>query len=154
MSPVYFGGMGHNFRYKNWQLSTYFSYKKGMGINALRGNIGNAANTSVWEYEHRWKNPGDIAEAPKLTTVSTLSNLSSSNGTWTDASFIRMRTASLSYNLPDKIARKARLNNLAISINAQNLFVITKFKGGDPESFNFGAMPPARTITAGITCSF
>jgi hypothetical protein len=79
--------------------------------------------------------------------------LSSSNGNWTDASFIRLRTVGLSYNLPDKIARKARLNNLAISINAQNLFVITKFRGGDPETYNFGAMPATRTLTAGITCS-
>ena len=153
LSPVYMGGMGHQFRYKNWQLSTYFSYKKGMGNNALRGSSGNAANTSLWEYEHRWKNPGDISETPKLTTVVINSSLTSSNGSWTDASFIRLRTVGLSYNLPDKITRKARLNNLAVSINAQNLFVITKFKGGDPEGSNFGAMPPTRTLTAGIICS-
>lgn len=153
-SPDYFGGMGHNFRYKNWQLSMYFSYKKGMGINSLRGTIGNEANTSLWEYNHRWKNPGDISEAPKLTTLNTNSNLSASNGSWTDASFIRLRTVGLSYNLPNNLARKARLNNLAFNVNAQNLFVITKFRGGDPENFNFGAMPPTRTITAGITCSF
>jgi TonB-linked SusC/RagA family outer membrane protein len=153
LSPVYMGGMGHNFRYKNWQLSTYFSYKKGMGLNSLRGITSSTTNTSLWEYNHRWKNPGDISEAPKLTTVSTATSLSSSNVGWADASFIRLQTVGLSYSLPDKIAHKARLNNLAVSINAQNLFVITKYKGGDPEGSNFGAMPPTRTITAGLTCS-
>ncbi|OQP52828.1 hypothetical protein A4H97_24320 [Niastella yeongjuensis] len=153
LSPAYMGGMGHQFRYKNWQLSTYFSYKKGMGLNSLRGIYGGTANSSLWEYNHRWQNPGDISEAPRLTTASTVTNFGTSSGGMTDASFIRLRTVGLSYNLSDKIARKARLNNLAVNINAQNIFVITKYRGGDPEVTNFSAMPPTRTITAGISCS-
>lgn len=153
LSPVYYGGMGHTFRYKNWGLTTQFNYRKGMGINSLLGITNSTTNSSLWEYNHRWKNPGDISEAPKSTTVSTITNFSSSNGGWTDASFIRLQTVGLSYMLPDKIARKARLNNMTVSINAQHLFLITKYKGGDPEGSNFGSMPPTRTITAGISCS-
>jgi hypothetical protein len=153
LSPKFFGGFGQQFRYKNWHVSAYFSYKKGMGNNFLKTSLGGEKNVSVWEYNNRWQKPGDISLAPKLTNAQVFSNFGSSDGNYTDASYIRLRTVALSYNLPAELAYKAHLSNLAISINAQNLFIITKFKGGDPEGSGFGGMPATRTLTAGITCS-
>ena len=155
-TPDFFGGMQHSFRYKSLQLSMMFRFVKQIGTNALAGSIpGNMQNASVWQYEHRWQKPGDISEAPGLTTLATANawNFTSSNGYWTDASYIRLSNVALSWSVPGKVLKKAKLSNLSLNVNAQNLFVITPFKGGDPEGFRFGGMPPARTITAGITCS-
>ncbi len=153
MAPKYFGGFTQQFRYKNWYLSANFSYKKGIGNNFLKSSYAQLSNISQWEYDNRWQKPGDIALAPKLTNAAVFSDFSTSDGNYTDASFIRLRTVALSYGLPAALARKAHLSNLSFNINAQNLFVITKFKGGDPEAGSFGSLPPTRTITAGISCS-
>ncbi len=34
--------------------------------------------------------------------------------------------------------------------HSNNLFVITKYKGVDPETQNFGGLPPVKIITGGI----
>ena len=153
LAPKYFGGFSQQFRYKNWYLSANFSFKKGIGNNFLKSSYAQLSNISQWEYDNRWQKPGDIALALKLTNATVFSNFSSSDGNYTDASFIRLRTVALSYSLPASLANKAHLSNLSFNINAQNLFVITKFKGGDPEAGGFGSMPQTRTITAGISCT-
>jgi TonB-linked SusC/RagA family outer membrane protein len=156
LAPDFFGGMQHSFRYKSLMLSLLFKFVKQTGNNALNNNYpGNMANTSVWQYKHRWQKPGDMAQAPALTTLSTFNaaSLSSSTGNWTDASYIRLGTVAFSWMVPSKILAKAKISNLALNVNAQNLFVITPFRGGDPEGARFGGMPPVRTVTAGVSCS-
>jgi hypothetical protein len=41
-----------------------------------------------------------------------------------------------------------------VYIQAQNLFTITRYKGIDPETQNMLALPPLRTIAAGVQLSF
>ena len=53
-----------------------------------------------------------------------------------DASFLRLRTLSLAYNLPKALVEKAFLTSARVYITAQNLFVITKYPGWDPEFVN------------------
>lgn len=89
-------------------------------------------------------NPGSFSDA----------SFSSSNGQYVDASYLRLQTIALSYTLPASLLRRAHMNTVTFNINAQNIFVITKYQGIDPEVTNFPAMPPVRTVTAGITCSF
>jgi hypothetical protein len=74
-----------------------------------------------------------------------------------DGSFLRMQNLSLGYTIPsNKIVRNAR-----VYISGQNLFIITKYKGFDPEVNNQGqdnlnrgddydAYPRARTYTVGV----
>jgi len=67
----------------------------------------------------------------------------------------------LSYNLSKKILKIA---DLKLTISAQNLFTITKYKGFDPETstssndvdgaIDVGAYPSARTFTFGIQARF
>lgn len=133
-------------------------FKKRIGYSALNGLAGSLANASTWSYAHRWQHPGDVnAESARLTTNSSSfsdNSFSSSNGVWADASYIRLQTVAFSYMLPAGLLRKAGISNVAFNLNAQNIFVITKYKGIDPELNNFQGMPPERTITAGFSCSF
>ncbi len=43
---------------------------------------------------------------------------------------------------------------LSITLSASNVFVITKYKGVDPKLQNFGGLPPATVVTAGIKINF
>ena len=50
-----------------------------------------------------------------------------------DASYIRLKTVSIGWNLPTRWAKTMKLNNVRIFANAQNLLVFSKFPGWDPE---------------------
>lgn len=54
-----------------------------------------------------------------------------------NGSYLRLKTLSLSYNLPHNWIKKAGIGNLQVYANFQNLFTISKYKGYDPE---IGAM--------------
>lgn len=155
-TPRFFGGLNNQFTYKKWQFTTFLEFVRKQGFNSNAGTPGRMSNISKWQYENRWLYPGHNSEAPGLTTLNDISysNFGTSDGYFTDASYIRLKTVALSYSLPEQIARKIRMNRVAINMNAQNLFTITNFKGIDPDVTQFGSMPPVRTITAGLSCSF
>jgi len=114
------------------------------------------SNVSLYEYEHRWQKPGDIADVARLTTVPKTSDqdFSGSTGQYTDASYIRLTNIAISYTLPLKWIGKIGMRSLSVNANAQNIFVITNYKGLDPQIQSFGSMPPVRTITWGLTGGF
>ncbi len=53
-----------------------------------------------------------------------------------DASWIRLRTASLSYSLPPKWLAQTAIRNASVSITGNNLWLHTKYYGLDPESLS------------------
>ena len=66
--------------------------------------------------------------------------------------FIRMKEISLTYDFPKRWIKKLRMSNLALKIQATNLFLIyadKKLNGQDPEFFNTGgvAVPVPKQFT-------
>lgn len=51
-----------------------------------------------------------------------------------DASWVRLRTISLSYSLPSSILRKTFIHNASVSFTGNNLWLSTKYNGFDPEA--------------------
>ena len=159
LSPKYDGGFMNNFSYKNWELSAFFYFRKQMGQNALLnsdipGSIGNQPSSILG---NEWKKPGDIASVARFTTSPndpSYQNFQSySDGVYTDASFIRLQNLSLSYRFSDKFLKKLAVSNLRIFLQGENLFIITRYKGIDPEVQFFGGLPLPRIITTGISCN-
>jgi len=157
LSPEFFGGLGTNFSYKNLQVSLFFNIKKARGVNAyfLSGSMfGKLKNAPAEILGKEWKNPGDVATIAKFSTVVYSNLATNSDIAYTDASFIRLSSLSLSYSLPADYMRKIGMQNCSIFIYTNNLFVITNYKGLDPETQNFGGMPPNKVITGGISFNF
>jgi hypothetical protein len=82
-----------------------------------------------------------------------------------DASYARIKTVSLGYNIPARIISKARLKAVRVYASAQNLHTFTKYKGFDPEvsaygnsalmpGFDYSVYPRSRTIIFGANISF
>jgi hypothetical protein len=68
-----------------------------------------------------------------------------------DASFIRLKTLSLSYNLPDSFIKKIGFDKVGFFLHGQNLFTLTTFEGLDPEENISGAgFQNLRSITGGV----
>ncbi len=64
-----------------------------------------------------------------------------------DGSYVRLKNAALSYNVPNKLVTKFGIKGLRAAINVQNVFTITGYKGYDPEigMINYGG-----TLMAGL----
>ncbi len=151
----FYGGLTNTIHYKGFTLDFTFHFVKQTGLNHTNyfGAPGTFANQPVIVLENRWQQPGDITDVPRFTqTGAAYSAYRSfyrySDQTLTDASFIRLQNLSLAYQFPSSVLEKFKLKSLRLYMQAQNLFVITGYKGWDPETgYN---LPPLRTITFGM----
>jgi hypothetical protein len=71
-----------------------------------------------------------------------------------DASFIRLKDATLSYDLDTKLATRFGGESLRIYVNGRNLWTRTSWTGLDPELNVQRAVPLQRVITGGMTVRF
>jgi len=159
LDPKYFGGFGTEFAYKGLSLSLFFTYKDQVGPNLLeQGSSPGTLNVNqpVQILGNEWQYPGDIATVAKFTTnpYQAYSYLINSDAGYTNASYVRLRNLSLSYNLPVPFIKKLGMTGCTVYIHADNLFVITPYKGIDPETMNFGGLPPAKIFIGGIKFNF
>jgi len=71
-----------------------------------------------------------------------------------DAWFVRLQNVQLGYMLPSKLVKKV-FSSAKINVGANNLFVITPYKGVDPETDSYtAAYPYIRTYTVGLNLTF
>lgn len=162
--PKYFGAVSLKFRFYDFDLGTTVRYSGGNKIfNATRRDLmtQNFNNNST-EILGRWQspsNPGD-GMTPKLFFAdNTLSNLTShaSSRFLEDASFVKFDIISLGYNFPKDILKNVGVRGLRVYFQAQNAFIITKYKGLDPEMENagvdFNGTPRQRVFSMGFNVS-
>lgn len=159
--PRYFGGFQNTISYKNFELDFFFQFVKQLGRNPIYFN--NLApgifsrfspiNWPVEILENRWQKDGDNARIQKFTRntgvpLDAYLAAQSSNDSWVDASYIRLKNISLSYRLPETWVKQMHLQNVRIYIQGQNLLTITDYNGMDPETQL--SIPPLRVLTGGI----
>lgn len=172
LNPKLQGGLGNTFTYKNLSLYLFFQYSVQKGNNYLYNIYSNGVtflpgrplvNMPAAILGKQWQKPGDEATLQRFVdgfngsdgymAIGPANAFSNSTGAYSDASYIRLKTASLNYALPQTWARKAFLKNCSFYVNAQNLFTITGYKLGDPETRSLFAIPPQKTVVFGINAS-
>jgi TonB-linked SusC/RagA family outer membrane protein len=156
LNPKFFGGFGTELNYHGIQLTLFFSYKEQIAFDLLSqgSNPGRIlGNQSTTILGNEWQYPGQIATEAKFTTVpgSTYSEFGSSDAGLTNASYIKLRNATLSYNLPKELVSKVGITNCRIFFRGENLFVITPFPGIDPEENSLNPLPPYKVFTLGLS---
>jgi TonB-linked SusC/RagA family outer membrane protein len=165
LEPQFYGGFQNTISFRNFELTCFFDFRKQPGLNFLYqlgtkipGTIGNLPVQVL----DRWQHPGDNATFQEYTqsylnpafTAASNFGLYNSDGKYSDASFIRLKNLSLSYNFKKEWLNKLRVQDGRIYLQCQNLFTITRYKGADPETQNLTALPPLRVITGGINLTF
>lgn len=150
----YYGGWQNRLNYKNFDLQFLFQFAKKQGVLSLfqTGNIGALRADNYLELE----GVKFQKTSTSLDALRAYSNVLNSTFSYTDASYIRLKTMSLGYNLPRNYLKQIGVQNCKIFLHAQNLFTLTKYKGMDPElaigqETSFGAL---RTFTTGIEVKF
>ena len=155
-APRYYGGLQHDLSFKKyWRLSVFCSFKKQIGLNALSqyGIPAANANAPVDLLNNYWKKTGDIAKYQKLTRDpgsdaynAATQYLAKSDGIYSDASYIRSKNIELAYTLKEKWLKPYGIENASVSLQAQNFFTITGYRGADPENPQFIKLPPVRSL--------
>ena len=157
----FYGGLQNNFRFKGIQFDLFFEFKKQTGKNYLA-----TQSTFIPGYFYfnqpeivlgRWQKPGDIAKVQRYVASSSSpafkpgqTYLAGSDAIYSDASYVRLKNVSLSYDIPAGIKNKMHIDEMTIYLQAQNLLTITNYVGADPENQNIYVLPPLKTIVAGI----
>lgn len=105
--------------------------------------------------QNRWQAEGDEATLQKFTQVSPTSytRAAASDRNQTDASFIRLKTIALAWNIPVNITSKIKAKSARVYAQAQNLLTLTKYPGLNPE-FPYAQLPPLRVVTIGMQFKF
>lgn len=135
--PKYFGGIDNTIRYRDFDLNILLTYQ--LGFYVYNGTRATTLDQRFWnnnkEVLNRWQKPGDITNIPRLVYADNVSNGSaypiSENVDKGD--FLKLRNISLGYSLPSKLLSKAGISNLRVYVSGQNLFIITQYRGPDPE---------------------
>lgn len=161
LAPRLFGGLENTFTYKRFTASVFFQYVKQQGPDVSMGspdyNPGAIFNQWAFLAEDRWHKPGDIAKRPRYSQDGSLNMDNSvyfnSDGAYTDASYIRCKNISLSWELPVNWTSKLLLKRCRLYVQIQNAFTITNYKGSDPETLSFYNLPPLRIYTGGVQLS-
>jgi TonB-linked SusC/RagA family outer membrane protein len=165
--PDFTYGLNNDFTYKNWNFSFLFQGSQGnKAFNASRietEGLYDSKNQST-EVLKRWTTPGQITDIPRATDGNVYNSRISSRFV-EDASFLRLKSTTLSYELGEKVAEKLKLNRLSVYITGQNIFTITNYKGFDPEinaftssgatlGIDYGTYPTARAFILGLNMQF
>ncbi|MDX6192075.1 SusC/RagA family TonB-linked outer membrane protein [Flavobacterium sp. Fl-318] len=155
LNPEYYGGLQNQLRFKRWNFDFLLQFVKQKNRISPMGFAGQMSNQPVYKTD-RWQETGDLSAYQLYTTGNNGDAVTAdylydrSDASITDASFIRLKNISLSYQLP------LRLNTVQskIILQGQNLLTFTKFKDGDPEFTSSGFLPPLKVITAGVQLTF
>jgi len=156
-APKYYGGIQNTFEYNGFQLDLLFQFVKQIGsqylFNILPGSFGNNQPISVL---NRWQNSGggpvnyQMFSQKFTNAFKEYTNAKTSDFIYGDASFIRLKNVSISYQLPKRWKQKAHLQNCRLYVMGQNILTITRYKGNDPENQSPNNLPPLKVLTIGI----
>jgi len=154
--PKFSGGLSTSFVYGEIELSMFFYFVNQIGRNAYSAlNTPGMMSNEPVEVLKRWQKPGDITNIAKFTTNPTDISYTNyqyySDAIFTNASYIRLQNLSITYSPTKKLLNGHKLLDWKLYARGQNLFVITKYKGVDPEIQNFYALPLPKIVTIGIS---
>ncbi len=163
-SPKWTLGWNNTISWKNWTVNVFFNAATGYNrLNISRYTTASMTGNSRFvtlrdAYFKGWDHVNNKAEAtyPSLTNTDS-KNYANSDFWLEDASFVKLKNISISYHIPRRVAKFA---SIQLSVSAQDLFTITRYKGMDPEVYtsydglDYGAYPIPRTITFGAKIRF
>ncbi|MGJ8594204.1 MAG: SusC/RagA family TonB-linked outer membrane protein [Aquaticitalea sp.] len=163
--PVWQGGFGASISYKGFELSTQWAWVADIWLNNLdlaqledTSTLDDGANRSEGVLR-AWQNVGDITDVPRFgNAYGAIDYINSVDRYLEDASYLRMRNATLGYSLPQKFLEKTPITGLRMFVQGENLVTFSSFRGWDAENgfrtTNRGQYPTPKIYTLGVTINF
>jgi TonB-linked SusC/RagA family outer membrane protein len=161
-------GFNTNLSYNRFTFSmTIFGSHGADLLNITRWIVGGNNTTGNFNlfqdaWDGRWHGEGTSNLYPRVTTNPVRLNQRFPDWMVEKASFIRLQSLTLGYNLN---MRNSKISSLRVFATGTNLITITPYSGYDPNinafgqnsinsGVDFGTLPQARTFSAGLEVSF
>lgn len=157
-SPKFFGGIGNNITYKNWNLDFLFQFVKQKAYNERVAftSAGVLSNQPIYVLNHY--PTGNDSETVQQYSAGANADVFTaqdyyiqSDAAITDASYVRLKSLSLTYSIPSVWSKYF---SGKVYLQGQNLLTFTKYNGVDPETQSIYYLPALRQITLGIQIGF
>lgn len=164
-NPDFIYGLTNTFSYKNFSLNVFLQGTYGNDVfNATRLEteaMEGPKNQST-AVLRRWIKSGDVTDIPRSNNIN---NSRASTRFIEDGSYLRVKTLTLGYNLPQSILSKVKISNAKLYVTGENIFTITGYTGYDPEvnyaggnntiqGIDYGTYPQTRNLIFGLNVSF
>jgi hypothetical protein len=106
----------------------------------------------------RWRKDGDITNMPRALYNYGYNWLASDRYV-EDGSFLRFKYLTFNYTVPPAFLKRFGVNKLSLYLTINNIFVLTKYSGVDPEigygqwdsSYDNAQTPRPRDLTFGVS---
>lgn len=154
-------GLNLGFEYKGFGVDLNFQGVTGItqqltavGVHRPLRNGNN--NVSMWYLRDnvRWtESTKDIANLPRLSTLSNNNNYQTSTQWIEDGSFFKLRNLNVYYTLPQKWSEKMKMDKFTIYARAQNVFSIDKIDYFNCEDITLG-YPDVFSVCLGLNINF
>jgi hypothetical protein len=180
LGTPFYGGFNNTFSYKGFELGVFFQFNHRFGVTKILNTRPGAMLNQNDYWLDRWTPnnsntniPGAIiptvpaSSADGVALSNSYNQYTSSDAVYGDASYIKLRSVNLSYNLPKSWTSKLKMSNCNVFMQGQNLFTWAKNKyvldtettvQGGPSGLGTGTiaqvLPPLRTIVFGFNCQF
>lgn len=156
--PKFYGGFSTDLNYKAFGLNAVFTYSYGAKkISSYYEGLINSVGESMASVDllNRWTPEHTNTDIPRVIANTSYNRYNPSDLDYAiqNASFLRLSALTLSYNLPEKMLTAWKLNNLRLYVTGSNLLCITKYKGMDPETGDYG-YPPVKMYVFGLNVGF
>jgi hypothetical protein len=159
-NPDFYGNISSSLTWKHLTLDATFNYSVGNDVyNYMRSQLegGNRFMNQSVAMVNRWQWEGQETNMPRATFQDPMNNSRFSDRWIEDGSYLRLKTLTLSYNVPMK---SEYLQGIQIWVQGNNLWTATKYLGSDPEfsmtsavlgqGIDLGQLPKSTSIVAGI----
>ncbi len=153
------------FNYKKLSVSAMFQGVKGaqamhvakmMNLSAVEGNF-NRQDKIL----DAWSETNTSSDIPRLSKNDPNGNFSTASDWYLeDASYMRFKNLTVSYDLTDLIQRSGHLSNrnsyMSVYFSGENLYTFTKYSGIDPECGGYDALkyPVSRVLSVGVRITY
>lgn len=158
--PKGFGSFINTVSYKRWSVSAMIQYVFGNKLfNYMRykdEQMTNLYNQSQ-NVLNRWEYDGQVTNVPRALYNDPIGNAAFSTRWIEDGSYLRLKSLSLSYMIPEKFLT---FRNAEFYVTAENVLTFSKYLGYDPEfsysysqisqGIDYGQTPQVRRFMAGI----
>ncbi|MEO8109261.1 MAG: TonB-dependent receptor [Ginsengibacter sp.] len=168
-NPKLIGGFNNTFNYKGFEVSVLF---QGVFGNQIMNGAGGFMSASFDAFDNqtkdqlkRWQKKGDVTNVPQLR-LGGGNGISASSRYIEDGDYVRLKNATIAYNLPGSLISRLKLTSLRVYVTGVNLLTFTNYGGWDPEvntdyragnrnqGSDFYAAPQIRNISAGLNIGF
>lgn len=164
--PEYMAGINIGFAWKNLEVSTQWTAAwnvSRMLSDVFRQPFYSSTSTDqggllAYHVAHTWtpENPSQDSEYPRATWASATNNYATSTLYEKDSKYLRLKTLQVAYNFQFPLMKRLKLSTCQLAFSGYNLWTITPYLWGDPETraSNAPSYPLSKTYSLSLKLGF